>query len=40
MEVPMGYGETQAAAAATTEEARKQMRRVEVTILVNKGLNQ
>lgn len=38
--VPMGYGETQATAEAMTEEARKQARRVEVSVLVNKGLSQ
>lgn len=37
---PMGYGETKPVGAGDTEESRKQSRRVEVTVLVNKGLNQ
>lgn len=38
MTIPMGYGETQA--AATKEEARELERKVDVKILVNKGLSQ
>jgi outer membrane protein OmpA-like peptidoglycan-associated protein len=35
---PLGYGETHAAADNTTRDGRKQNRRVEVAILVSKGL--
>ncbi len=38
--VPMGYGETKPVGGGKTEEDRKQSRRVEVIVLVNKGLNQ
>jgi OOP family OmpA-OmpF porin len=38
--IPMGYGETKPVSGGKTAEARKQDRRVEVSILVNKGLNQ
>jgi len=38
--VPMGYGETQLLSKDKTAKDRKQDRRVEVSILVNKGLNQ
>lgn len=37
---PMGYGETKTVAAETTKKGRAQNRRVEVRILVNKGLKQ
>ncbi|MCU0230792.1 MAG: OmpA family protein [Acidobacteria bacterium] len=37
---PMGYGSTQAVADETTKEGRAQNRRVEVSVLVNKGLSQ
>jgi OmpA-OmpF porin, OOP family len=40
MTTPMGYGETKAVAAEKTKEGRAQNRRVEVRILVNKGLHQ
>ena len=40
IEMPMGYGETKPVGEGKTEEARKQSRRVEVSVLVNKGLNQ
>lgn len=39
-EIPMGYGETKPVGEGKTEEAHKQSRRVEVSVLVNKGLNQ
>ena len=35
----MGYGETKPVSEGKTAEARKQDRRVEVSVLVNKGLN-
>ncbi|SEM14088.1 Outer membrane protein OmpA [Syntrophus gentianae] len=38
--IPMGYGETKAAADETTAAGRAKDRRVEVRILVNKGLSQ
>ncbi len=37
---PMGYGETKTVAEETTKEGRTKNRRVEVKILVNKGLSQ
>ena len=37
---PMGYGKTEAVADNTTAEGRKQNRRVEVKMIVNRGLNQ
>ena len=40
MITPYGYGEMNAAADNTTPDGRKQNRRVEVKILVNKGLTQ
>ncbi len=40
MTVPMGYGETKPAGDDKTADARSQSRRVEVKILVNKGLAQ
>jgi len=36
----MGYGKTEAVADNTTAEGRKQNRRVEVKMIVNRGLNQ
>lgn len=39
MTVPMGYGETKPVGDGTTKEARMLSRRVEVKILVNKGLS-
>ena len=36
---PMGYGETKPVTAGVAEESNKQSRRVEVVVLVNKGLN-
>jgi OmpA-OmpF porin, OOP family len=38
--IPMGYGDTKPVSGGKTAEDRKQDRRVEVSILVNKGLNQ
>ncbi len=38
--IPMGYGETKTVAAETTKAGRAKNRRVEVRILVNKGLKQ
>lgn len=38
--VPMGYGETKPAGDEKTAAGREQSRRVEVRVLVNKGLNQ
>jgi outer membrane protein OmpA-like peptidoglycan-associated protein len=40
MTVPMGYGGTQLAGDDKTKERHAQSRRVEVRILVNKGLAQ
>lgn len=40
MITPFGYGETRAAADNTTREGREQNRRVEVKILVSRGLTQ
>jgi len=37
---PMGYGKTEAVADNTTAEGRQQNRRVEVKMIVNRGLNQ
>ena len=37
---PMGYGKTEAVADNTTAEGRMQNRRVEVKMIVNRGLNQ
>jgi outer membrane protein OmpA-like peptidoglycan-associated protein len=39
IEAPMGYGETKPANESATAEARAKSRRVEVSVLVNKGLN-
>jgi outer membrane protein OmpA-like peptidoglycan-associated protein len=37
---PMGYGKTEAVADNTTREGRTQNRRVDVKMIVNRGLNQ
>jgi len=37
---PMGYGSTKTVADDSTAEGRAQNRRVEVSVLVNKGLGQ
>jgi outer membrane protein OmpA-like peptidoglycan-associated protein len=37
---PMGYGKTEAVADNTTAEGRQQNRRVEVKMIINRGLNQ
>jgi len=37
---PIGYGATRSAADSKTEEGRKQERRVEVKLLINRGLSQ
>lgn len=37
---PMGYGKTEAVADNTTREGRSQNRRVDVKMIVNRGLNQ
>jgi len=39
IEVPMGYGETKPVNKGETAAAREKSRRVEVSVLVNKGLN-
>ena len=40
MITPFGYGETRFVSDNDTQEGREQNRRVEVKILVNRGLNQ
>ena len=37
---PMGYGKTESVADNTTAAGRSQNRRVEVKIIINRGLNQ
>jgi flagellar motor protein MotB len=37
---PMGYGKTEAVADNSTAEGRLQNRRVEVKMIINRGLNQ
>ena len=37
---PMGYGKTEAVADNTTAEGRQQNRRVEVKMIINRGMNQ
>ena len=37
---PMGYGKTESVADNTTSESRQQNRRVEVKMIINRGLNQ
>ena len=37
---PMGYGKTDAVADNTTREGRTQNRRVDVKMIINRGLNQ
>jgi outer membrane protein OmpA-like peptidoglycan-associated protein len=37
---PMGYGKTESVAENTTAEGRQQNRRVEVKMIINRGLNQ
>ena len=37
---PMGYGKTDAVADNTTREGRSQNRRVDVKMIINRGLNQ
>jgi flagellar motor protein MotB len=37
---PMGYGKTEAVADNTTREGRTQNRRVDVKMIVNRGLSQ
>src|SRR6201989_618033 len=37
---PMGYGKTEAVADNTTAAGREQNRRVEVKMIINRGMNQ
>jgi outer membrane protein OmpA-like peptidoglycan-associated protein len=37
---PMGYGKTESVADNTTKEGRQQNRRVEVKMIINRGLSQ
>ena len=37
---PMGYGKTDSVADNTTREGRSQNRRVDVKMIINRGLNQ